>query len=558
MADKSIEQLNAAERVNSSDLFVLQQSGTAKKLTGQQLENWLVSLADGHGGIQSNVKVSTSGLVDTYRITYSDTTTFDYTITNGKSINRISKTGTSGLVDTYTIAYNNGTNSTFTVTNGAKGDKGNADHVYIKWASVANPGNTDMSDIPDAYIGVCTTTASSAPTTASSYKWYQYKGAKGDTGAAAVVTGSSVNYMVADSGTIVPSGSWESTVPNVPQGKYLWTRTRVTFNSGSTITSYSVTRMGLDGSGSVASVNEYSPDENGNVTVTASGIQTEDGYSVQSHLDNVDWTASVASNPNLIDNGWFLVDQRDSGDYTNAGYSLDRWFEGAGFTIHHHSNKNITLTSSKNIAQFSQRFETPLAPGTYTVSIKVTAMTGDWRFSVGDVAIDVSRGIWKRTFTLTEEKTFVSIWHLGTETGSITIAAVKIEHGSVSTLANDHAPDYAVELLKCQRYQYPIEFGAAHASAATGIAASASVIRCFVPTPTQMRSGAVIAYISGNVSGIRLDGAGQHLTPTAVSVSVVPMGLSLEFAVSGATANNVYKVTAGSGSNVKFLIESNL
>lgn len=108
MADKSIDQLNAAEKVYATDLFVLQQSGTAKKLTGQVLENWLVSFADGHGGIQNIAKLSTSGLSDTYRITLADTTPFDFVVTNGRSINSIAKTSTSGLVDTYTISYNNG------------------------------------------------------------------------------------------------------------------------------------------------------------------------------------------------------------------------------------------------------------------------------------------------------------------------------------------------------------------------------------------------------------------------------------------------------------------
>lgn len=424
MADKSIEQLNAAERVNSSDLFVLQQSGTAKKLTGQQLENWLLSLADGHGGIQSIVKVSTSGLVDTYRITLADTTTFNFTVTNGKSINSISKTGTSGLVDTYTIAYNNGTNSTFTVTNGAKGDKGDADHVYIKWASVPNPGNTDMSDIPDAYIGVCTTTASSAPTTASSYKWYQYKGAKGDKGDNSVVNSSTVDYMVADSGSVVPSGSWTTTIPNVPQGKYLWTRTTINFNSGSPIVTYSVARSGIDGSGSVASVNEYSPDENGNVTVTASGIQTEDGYSVQSHLDNVDWTASVASNPNLLDNWYFAnpVNQRGITTFTVGQYGIDRWKLISGSAT---VNSDGTITLNGTIRQILEN----AVDGAVTASVVTASGTATASYNSANKQFDI------------------------TSSGGV-IKAAKLEYGSVSTLANDHAPDYATELLKCQRYAY--------------------------------------------------------------------------------------------------------
>lgn len=69
-------------------------------------------------GISSIAKTSTSGLVDTYTITFSDGATTTYTVTNGNGISGISKTSTSGLVDTYTISYTNGTSTTFTVTNG--------------------------------------------------------------------------------------------------------------------------------------------------------------------------------------------------------------------------------------------------------------------------------------------------------------------------------------------------------------------------------------------------------------------------------------------------------
>ena len=69
-------------------------------------------------GISSITKTSTSGLVDTYTITYSDATTTTFAVTNGNGISAISKTSTSGLVDTYTISYTNGTSTTYTVTNG--------------------------------------------------------------------------------------------------------------------------------------------------------------------------------------------------------------------------------------------------------------------------------------------------------------------------------------------------------------------------------------------------------------------------------------------------------
>ena len=66
-------------------------------------------------------KTSTSGLVDTYTMTFSDGYSTTFTVANGRGISNITKTGTSGLVDTYTITYNDGTTSTYTVTNGRDG-----------------------------------------------------------------------------------------------------------------------------------------------------------------------------------------------------------------------------------------------------------------------------------------------------------------------------------------------------------------------------------------------------------------------------------------------------
>ena len=299
MADKSVGELIAAQSVTPTDLFVLEQNGTAKKLTGQVLENWLVSFADGHGGIQSIAKLSTSGLVDTYRITLADTTTFDFVVTNGRSITGISKTSTSGLVDTYTISYNNGTTSKFTVTNGEKGDKGDNAYVWIKYASQEpTESSHSMGDIPDDWIGIYSGNASTAPTDWKQYKWFKHKGEKGDTGSPATLASKSVTYQVSDSGTIIPSGSWGSSIPVVSQGKYLWTKTEVRFNTGDPIVSYSVARMGIDGSGSVSSVCGVSPDATGNVTLTAADV----GALPKSYADNIKPVPASTT----ADNGKFL------------------------------------------------------------------------------------------------------------------------------------------------------------------------------------------------------------------------------------------------------------
>lgn len=249
MADKQISDLVAATSVQAADLFVLEQTGTAKKLTGQILINWMTAYADGHGGIQT-----------------------------------IAKTGTSGLVDTYTITYADATTSTFTVTNGAKGDTGDSWYLHIKYSSDLPTSDADMGDSPDNWIGLYSGTASTAPSHYTDYTWFQWKGDTGNTGAAATITAQAVEYMASSSGTVVPEGSWTTTIPTVPSGSFLWTRTKVTYNTGDVVTSYSVSRNGVDGTGAVSSVNNISPDGNGNIALTASDIQCSDSQSVQSHI----------------------------------------------------------------------------------------------------------------------------------------------------------------------------------------------------------------------------------------------------------------------------------
>ena len=100
-------------------------------------------------------------------------------------------------------------------------------------------------------------------------------GPQGAAGAPATLESYVVEYMASDSGTNAPSGSWSTTVPNVDQGKYLWTRVTQTYNTGSPVVSYSVSRMGIDGSGSVSSVAGVSPDSNGNVALTPDNIGAE-------------------------------------------------------------------------------------------------------------------------------------------------------------------------------------------------------------------------------------------------------------------------------------------
>ena len=499
MADKAISELVAAEQIKSTDMFVLEQDGTAKRLQGQTLLNWLTAAADGHGGISNIVKTGTDGLVDTYTITLADTTTKTFTVTNGNGLTEFEKLSTVGLVDTYRFTRSDGTYFTFAVSNGAKGDIGDASHVWIKYASQQPTVNShSIGDNPDDWMGIYSGTAETAPTDWQAYKWYQIKGEKGETGAPATVTGVTVEYIISDSGTIIPSGSWSTTIPSVPQGKYLWTRSTTNFNTGNPVLSYSVTRMGIDGSGSVSSVNDKSPSDSGNVTLTAGDIQASGNVSVQDELDNavkyntpqsltaeqqaqardninapapyeagdnisiagsIITTKAFPCNPNLLDNWYFgnPVNQIRKTEWLSSASVIvpcvDRWnWWGqytAGSTLKLLSDglQLIGPTGATGLYQnISQRIEKDRVPvgATVTLSALVKAeVDASIILSIGGqnyISVAVQANVWELiTYTLNapsvEQAYDISIQR-NTTGATVTVKAVKLEFGSQQTLAH--------------------------------------------------------------------------------------------------------------------------
>ena len=293
MADKSIGELVAATAVGSTDLFVLEQTGTAKKLTGQILENWLVSFADGHGGIQniSYTPPVSPSLVGTLTITLADTTVYTVNVTNGKGISTITdywKASSSGssvpsswsttresmtstnryLWHYQTITYNDNTtlDTTKTVV-GVYGDTGNSWYIWIKYAAEEPDSDADMGDTPDNWIGIYSGTASSAPTHYADYTWY---GWQGTTGAAATLETNAVTYQASAGGTTIPTGTWTAEVPYVAPGEYLWTRVILEWNNGSPVTYYTVSRYGVDGQGSAGTQTPLVDNTNGSAGTSTS------------------------------------------------------------------------------------------------------------------------------------------------------------------------------------------------------------------------------------------------------------------------------------------------
>ena len=304
MADKSIFELNLQTTFAPNDRLVVGNyaNSDAEAITGQQLTALLAVALDGHGGIASIAKTSSSG--------------------------------TNPVVDTYTVTYADATTTTFTVTNGVKGDTGAQTYVWIRYAHTNPTQWSDTTSTPDDWMGIYTGTASSQPTTVSSYKWYQIKGAKGDIGDPASIVSTAVEYQTSTSGTVVPSGTWSTTVPTVNQGEFLWTRTTLTFNSGSPIVSYAVSYAGIDGEGSPSSATPQMDSGNGSAGVgtavsrddhihptDTSRAAVADFASFTVTLTAAGWSnkAQTVSNSNFITSGYAYIVSPASASFLDYG-----------------------------------------------------------------------------------------------------------------------------------------------------------------------------------------------------------------------------------------------
>lgn len=345
MADKSIFELTLQTTFASNDRLVVGNyaNSDAEAITGQTLVNLLATSLDGHGGIQSIEKTSSSG--------------------------------TDPVVDTYTITMADTSTTTFTVTNGLKGDTGLQTFIYFRWAHVQPSSWSDTTSQPDEWMGVYAGTATTPPTTVSAYTWVKVRGDTGETGEAASISSQSVTYMESTSGTVVPSGSWSENVPAVTPGNFLWTRTQLTFNDGSTVTSYSVSRYGIDGTGAVSSVNGQSPDINGNVALTANNVPTADNLSIQAHItaaeDDIDTLQS---------------------DMTTAQAALSNVVLEATEQTIAASTQNVTsnwislpgLTENHKVANWGMRTSTdPIAENMPPCDIEIEKDIDRWRYTLG-------------------------------------------------------------------------------------------------------------------------------------------------------------------------------
>ena len=154
------------------------------------------------------------------------------------------------------------------------------------------------------------------------------------------------------------------------------------------------------------------------------------------------------SNPNLLINPDFEINQRGLNSYTSNGYTVDRW-KISNATLNA-TTKTLSNPNSTG-GDFLQSLENK-PTGTFTVTLNVASVTGTVKFlwqdgSTPKTGVAISKGVNTYTFTASS-LTWVGIQIASG--ASIQLSYMKLEQGAVATPFV--APNPAEEMMKCQRY----------------------------------------------------------------------------------------------------------
>ena len=288
MADKRIQDLTPASSIQTNDLFVLEQSGAAKSLTGQILINDLATYLDGHGGISDIVYTPpvAPSLDGTLTITMADETVYSVTVKNGNGITSI---GVS-----YGIS-NNGTDPTTVQSWGATVTPPTNQYPY-GWTRIRLNLTTEVytdaysvtvkADDPSVTVGTVSaqpglnasatiTNSGTANDPILNFDFELPQGDKGDTGDYIVPV---VSYGTSTAAATEPV-TWYNDPSSISYaaGNFIWRKTEYTLHDAQTVQDTKteiIGYIGQNGSGA-GSVNQitfngtvYADDGTGNVPMT--------------------------------------------------------------------------------------------------------------------------------------------------------------------------------------------------------------------------------------------------------------------------------------------------
>lgn len=237
---------------------------------------------------------------------------------------------------------------------------------------------------------------------------------------------------------------------------------------------------------------------------------------LNARVDTLNARVDTFSNPNLLINPDFRINQRGETSYTSAVaqtikivYSVDRWcLYGHSLTVN--SDKSVTITPTTfSDGSLIQNLETPV-DGDITVQVYAVDVSGNATVSVGpsDGSSTTEIGTLKNglnTFTFSKGMKRLVI---RVKSGTLTLKYAKVEKGTVATPFV--APNLSEELVKCLWYYQNYEripFIPELLDVSNVTSNTASYTPIYNVLIKQMRVKPTVAYYSiVNRSGAKIEG----------------------------------------------------
>lgn len=224
-------------------------------------------------------------------------------------------------------------------------------------------------------------------------------------------------------------------------------------------------------------------------------VHDGNGLKKSSMGDVTTYMSDKFSNPNLLVNPDFKINQRGSSSYTSADsssskYTVDRW------KIYNATLNASTLVLSNPNSEggwLLQSLENVLT-GTFTVTINVASVTGIVKILYQDerasqTGVSISKGINTYTFTASNLK-WVGVYVANN--ASVQLNYMKLEKGAVAT--SFITPNQAEEYLKCKRFYQRVSLDLNPISLTNG--------QGFVPLnlETALRSTPTVSYLINKIA----------------------------------------------------------
>lgn len=238
------------------------------------------------------------------------------------------------------------------------------------------------------------------------------------------ISKSESTYQKSTSGTVIPTGTWTTSIPSVDAGQYLWTRTLFTYTDNTTSSMYSVGRMGTNGNNGLGISNN-----NVHYQASSSGTTAPTGT----------WTATiptVAANQYL----WTRTTITYTDNSTSISYSVGKMgADGKDAQL-------LYLTASSQIQAFDKD-DKPKTTQAITISAKLQNASGTATFVaipyIGNIAqtpitlggTGNERTLLPTQWTNTQWTTIAITATLGSLTD--TISVIKVKDGATGPKGDD-------------------------------------------------------------------------------------------------------------------------